>query len=142
MGKKRVAVIQGGASAKAKKEQKKKRSRVLERANIYVKASYNNTLITATDESGNVLAWASAGAAGFKGPRKATPYAATQVVDILLEKLEKVDMKDVHIFVTGIGSGRDSSIRALTGKGLNVSSIKDTTPIPHNGCRPPKPRRV
>lgn len=144
MGKKRVATIQGGSSKKAKElaAKKKKKPRVVERANIHIKSSYNNTLISAADQDGNILAWASAGGAGFKGPRKATPYAATQVVDILLGKLEKVDMKEVHLFVGGIGSGRDSAIRALTGKGLNVTSIKDTTSVPHNGCRPPKRRRV
>ncbi|MDX1535289.1 MAG: 30S ribosomal protein S11 [Candidatus Spechtbacterales bacterium] len=145
MGKKRVATIKGGGGskkAKAKAAKKKKKPRVVERANFHIKASYNNTMLSATDENGNVLAWASAGGAGFKGPRKATPYAATQVVDILLEKLEKIDMKQVHISVSGIGSGRDSAIRALTGKGLNVVSIKDVTSVPHNGCRPPKPRRV
>lgn len=145
MGKKRVAVVEAGggaADAEAKKSKRKKKARVVGRGNIYVRASYNNTMLTASDSDGNVLAWSTAGAAGFKGPRKATPYAATQVVDMLLAKLENVDMQEVHIFVTGIGSGRDSAVRALTGKGLNVTSIKDITPLPHNGCRPSKRRRV
>ncbi|MEX0877941.1 MAG: 30S ribosomal protein S11 [Candidatus Spechtbacterales bacterium] len=145
MGKKRVAIVEAGDQASktdAQKAKNKKKARIVERGNIYVRASYNNTMLTASDQDGNVLAWSTAGAAGFKGPRKATPYAATQVVDILLSKLENVDMKEVHIYVTGIGAGRDSSVRALTGKGLNVTAIKDVTPLPHNGCRPAKRRRV
>jgi small subunit ribosomal protein S11 len=125
-----------------KKAKKKKQGRIIERANIYIRASYNNTSIYVADENGDIVAWSTAGSAGFKGPRKATPYAATQVVNILMDKLEKVDMKQAQLFVQGIGSGRDSAVRALTGKNLNITAIKDITPLPHNGCRPPKRRRV
>lgn len=126
----------------AKKAKKKKKGRMIERANVYIRASYNNTSIYVADENGDTVAWSTAGSAGFKGPRKATPYAATQVVNLLMEKLEKVDMKQVQLFVQGIGSGRDSAVRALAGKNLNIIAIKDITPLPHNGCRPPKRRRV
>lgn len=150
MGKKRVATIAGettnqpeGSSQQAeKKAKKKKKTRTLEWANFYIRASYNNTMITVTDENGGVVAWSTAGASGFKGPRKATPYAATRVVGLLLEKLEKLDMKKINLYVSGIGSGRDSAVRSLTGnKNLNIISIKDITPLPHNGCRPKRRRR-
>ncbi len=145
MGKKRIAKIEGGGEVdeeKASQSKKKKKRKVLDIANIYINATYNNTYLTATDAAGNVLAWSSAGSAGFKGPRKATPYAASRVVDILMDKLEKVQINEVNIFVKGIGAGRYSAMRALTGKGLNVISMKDVTPVPYNGCKPPKPRRV
>ncbi|MEX2144768.1 MAG: 30S ribosomal protein S11 [Candidatus Spechtbacterales bacterium] len=143
MGKKRVAVVKGEESLNKQEEAgKKKKRRVLNRANVYIRASYNNTQITVSDENGNVVAWATAGAAGFKGPRKATPYAASKIVDIIFEKLDSVDIKEANIFAKGIGSGRDSALRALTNRNLNIISIKDITPIPHNGCRPAKRRRV
>lgn len=110
--------------------------------NIYIKNSYNNTLISVTDEKGNVLAWASAGSLGFSGPKKATPFAASKIVSVLAEKLKKSGPVNIHIFVNGVGGGRDSAIRSLANQGFNILSIKDITPIPHNGPRPPKTRRV
>ncbi len=112
------------------------------RGNIYIGASYNNTIITVTDSSGNVIGWASAGSLGFSGPKKATPFAASKVVAALAEKLKKTGLSDVDIFVTGVGSGRDSAIRSLSNQGFNILSIRDVTPIPHNGPRPKKVRRV
>ena len=143
MGKKRVVLV-GGEESSQKQEVKeeKKKKRILERANIYVQASYNNIQITVSDENGAVVAWTTAGVAGFKGPRKATPYAASKVVDMIFEKLGLMDVKEAHIFAKGIGSGRDSALRALTSRNLNITSIKDITPVPHNGCRPRKRRRV
>lgn len=108
----------------------------------YIQASLNNTIITVTDQNGNTIAWASAGGAGFKGPKKATPYAASKVVDIVSEKLEELGTKELHLFVKGIGSGRDSAIRSLNSKGINITGIKEMTPVPHNGCRPRRARRV
>lgn len=107
----------------------------------YVQATYNNTIVSVTDEHGNVLAWASSGALGFKGAKKATPYAASRVVETVLEKVKKSGLQDIVIYVKGIGSGRESAVRSLANS-LNVLSISDETPIPHNGCRPPKRRRV
>lgn len=112
------------------------------RGNAYIQASYNNTIITITDPNGNTLGWASSGMAGFKGPKKATPYAATMVVKSLVDKIVGYGVKEVNVFVKGIGAGREGAIRALHSNGLNVLSINDVTPIPHNGCRPPKRRRV
>ena len=119
-----------------------KTGRQITKGKIYIQASYNNTTITVTDEKGGVLAWSSAGALGFNGPKKATPYAAAKVAESILEKIKKTGFLEIEIFVKGIGSGRESAIRALAGHGLNVISIKDITPIPHNGPRPKKVRRV
>ncbi|MDO8574672.1 MAG: 30S ribosomal protein S11 [bacterium] len=116
--------------------------RQIAKGKIYIQASYNNTKIAVTDEKGGVLAWSSAGALGFNGPKKATPYAAAKVAEAILEKIKKTGFLEIEIFVKGIGSGRESAIRALASHGLNVVSIKDITPIPHNGPRPKKVRRV
>lgn len=113
-----------------------------ERGRVYVQSTYNNTLVTVTDDGGNVLAASSAGALGFKGPKKATPYAASKVVETVINKIKKSGLRAVKVFVKGIGSGRESAVRALTTHGLDILSIKDVTPIPHNGCRPRKVRRV
>jgi len=109
---------------------------------VYINASYNNTLITITDNQGNMVAWSSAGALGFNGPKKATPFAAAKIVAALAEKIQKSGPFNVHVFVSGIGGGRDSSLRSLANRGFTILSIKDVTPIPHNGPRPPKVRRV
>lgn len=109
---------------------------------VYVNASYNNTLITITDNQGNMVAWSSAGALGFNGPKKATPFAAAKIVAALAEKIQKSGPFNVHVFISGIGGGRDSALRSLANRGFTILSIKDVTPIPHNGPRPPKVRRV
>lgn len=113
-----------------------------DRGQIYVQSTYNNTIITIADAKGNVIAWASAGLLGFKGPKKATPYAASKIVETLMEKVKKVGLRDVDVFVKGVGSGRESAVRAFAANGLNIFTIKDVTPVPHNGCRPRKVRRV
>lgn len=112
------------------------------RGRAYVHASLNNTIVSVTDQNGNVLAWGSAGNCGFRGPKKSTPYAAGKVVEKVLEKVEKLGMKELSLFVTGIGNGKDSAVRSFNAKGLNVISIKETTPVPHNGCRPRRARRI
>lgn len=113
-----------------------------EKGRVYINASYNNTVVTVTDDKGNVVAWSSAGALGFAGPKKATPFAASKVISVLAEKVKKSGPRDIDVLVNGVGSGRDSAIRSLANQGFNISSIKDMTPIPHNGPRPPKVRRV
>ncbi len=120
----------------------KSSKKALKEGRIYISSTYNNTLMTLTDNKGNVLVNVSAGAIGFKGTKKATPFAASKVAEALYVAIEKMGVEKVEIFIKGIGSGRESAIRALTGKGLEVSMIKDITPIPHNGCRPCKPRRL
>ncbi len=116
--------------------------RVVNRAKAYVRSSYNNIVIALTDERGNVLAWSSSGSLGFKGPKKATPFAASKVVEAIAEKVGKFSIGGLEVLVKGIGSGREAAIRSLASRGFDIISIKDVTPIPHNGCRPRKPRRV
>lgn len=108
----------------------------------YIQATFNNTLVSVTDQNGDVLGWASAGMVGFKGPKKATPYAAQQVVKRVLDGIRAYGVKEVSVFVRGIGGGREGAIRAFNMNGINVLAVKDVTPIPHNGCRPPGRRRV
>ena len=126
-------------AAKGKKEVKGKK---LVRGKAYIQSTYNNTIITITDLDGNVLAWESAGGVGFKGPKKATPFAASKAVESLVRKLAKTGLREVMVFVKGVGSGREAAVRALANQGIDVLAIKDVTPVPHNGCRPRKPRRV
>ncbi|MBI2050016.1 MAG: 30S ribosomal protein S11 [Candidatus Staskawiczbacteria bacterium] len=109
---------------------------------IYISSSYNNTLITLTDNRGQVLAWKSAGSVGFKGTKKATSFAASRVAETISNISKKIGIERISIFIKGIGAGRESAVRTLVAQGLNVISIKDVTPIPHNGCKPKKIRRV
>ena len=113
-----------------------------EKGRAYINASYNNTLISITDEKGNMLAWGSAGALGFAGPKKATPFAASKVVAALAEKLRKSGPTKLDVYVNGVGGGRDSAVRSLNNQGFEILSIKDVTAIPHNGPRPKKVRRI
>ena len=107
-----------------------------------IQATYNNTIITISDTEGNALAWSSAGSVGFSGTKKATPYAAARVAEIVADKAKRLGVAEVAVRVSGVGAGRDSAIRSLANHGLNITSIKDITPVPHNGPRPPKARRV
>ncbi len=144
MGKKKVVQKigdepkEGVASAKASTGS----SRKVENGTVYVNATYNNTVITITDTGGNVLAWSSAGALGFAGPKKATPFAAAKVATAVIEKIKKSGPFNVHIVVKGVGGGRDSAVRTFAGQGFTVLSVRDATPIPHNGPRSPKVRRI
>lgn len=108
----------------------------------HILATYNNTIITLTDDRGGVLAWSSAGALGFKGTKKATPFAAARVAEIIGEKAKKIGLESIIVLVKGVGAGRESAIRSLANRGLNIHLIKDITPVPHNGPRPKKVRRV
>ena len=119
-----------------------KKSKRVESGRVYVNSSYNNTVITITDMNGAVIAWASAGSIGFSGPKKATPFAASKIVGVLSEKMKALGMQTVEVVLRGVGGGRDSSVRSFVNQGFNVASIKDITPIPHNGPRPKKVRRV
>ena len=128
-------------------ERQARRSRRRERKNIghgvvHIKSSFNNTIITITDLRGNVVAWASAGNVGFKGSRKSTPYAAQMAAEEVARKAMEFGVRKVDVQVRGPGSGRETAIRSLQNLGLEVTGIKDVTPVPHNGCRPPKRRRV
>lgn len=123
---------------------KKKRRKQLSDPNgmVFIKATFNNVLVTITDANGNALSWSSAGKEGFKGSRKNTPYAAQLSSETAATKAHEMGLRRVEVFVKGPGSGREAAVRALASSGLEVTSIKDRTPIPHNGCRPPKRRRV
>lgn len=121
---------------------KKKKVRHVGRGVVHILASFNNTVVTITDPQGNAVCWSSSGAAGFKGSKKSTPFAAQVASEQAAKKALEFGMKEVEVFIKGPGSGRESAIRALQATGLQVSAIHDITPIPHNGCRPPKKRRV
>ncbi|NOY07902.1 MAG: 30S ribosomal protein S11 [Spirochaetes bacterium] len=127
------------AKRKGKKDKKKKN---IAEGNVYIQATFNNTIVTITDLSGNAISWASAGALGFKGAKKSTPYAAQTTAETAATRAMESGLHEVHVYVKGPGVGRESAIRSLGALGLKVKSIKDVTPIPHNGCRPQKKRRV
>jgi small subunit ribosomal protein S11 len=132
----------GAAGAPAAAPRRKKVRRNVPEGVAHVHATFNNTIVTITDQQGTVLAWSSAGSVGFKGSRKGTPYAAQTAAEACARKVSEVGMRAVVVHVKGPGGGRESAVRALQAAGLGVISIKDVTPIPHNGCRPPKRRRV
>ncbi len=146
MGKKKVAqkpadAVKEKAGESAPKTVSKK-AKSVPKGKIFINATYNNTVITVTDMHGNVLTWASAGSLGFVGPKKATPFAASKIVSIVAEKMAPYGMNEAEVYVRGVGSGRDSALRSFINRGLNIALIKDKTPIPHNGPRPPKTRRI
>lgn len=149
MGKKKVAQKGEDASVVDQQTQKiaasssKRSSRKIEKGRAYINATYNNTLVSITDQAGNLVAWSSAGSLGFSGPKKATPFAASKVMEAIIEKIKKNGPYNLQVIVKGVGSGRDSAIRTLSGtQGFEITAIKDATPIPHNGPRPKKVRRV
>ncbi len=129
------------ADAKKKTTKKKAKKRVCPQCNVYIRASYNNTIITITEPSGDVIAWSTAGANGFKGARKSTPYAAQVAAENAVEKAKLYGAEKVNVFVKGVGPGREQAVRGLNSAGLQILSISDVTPVPHNGCRPKKQRR-
>lgn len=150
MGKKHIAVQtkeellkeRDAVEAKIKKEFTVKRPTRARQGKVYISSTYNNTIISFTDEVGNVLCQKSAGAIGFKGTKKGTPFAASKVAESVAEAIKKIAVEKVKVLVRGVGSGRDSAVRSLAARGIDIVSIKDVTPIPHNGCRPKKVRRV
>ena len=134
MAKKLVAAAKKGAKKRVKKN--------IDRGQAHIQSSFNNTIVTLTDTEGNTISWASAGGLGFRGSRKSTPYAAQMAAETAAKAAVVHGMKSVDVMVKGPGTGREAAIRALQACGINVTSIKDVTPVPHNGCRPPKRRRV
>ncbi len=149
MGKKRIIAkiepsLASGLADTKKQEASvaKKASLGIDEGRIYISSSYNNTIITLTDLNGNVLTGVSAGNVGFKGTKKSTPFAASKVAEALADRAKKIGVIKVWVSIKGIGSGRESALRSLAGRGLELLSIKDVTPVPHNGCRPKKIRRV
>lgn len=131
-----------GKAAKTKTPTKRAKKRNVPEGNAYIQASYNNTIVTLTEPDGNVIAWSSSGASGFKGARKATPYAAQISAENAAGKAKIYGLERVHVYIKGVGTGREQAVRGLVGSGINIISINDITPIPHNGCRKKKQRRV
>jgi small subunit ribosomal protein S11 len=129
-------------AGKAKPKARKKDKKNIAAGQAYIKSTFNNTIVSITDPTGAVIAWSSAGQVGFKGSRKSTPYAAQMAAEAAARRAQEHGLKKVDVFVKGPGSGRETAIRSLQAAGLEVGSISDVTPAPHNGCRPPKPRRV
>ncbi len=132
----------GKVQAKKTTTRKRKERKNIEKGQAHIHSSFNNTIVTITDVQGNTLSWASAGGLGFKGSRKSTPFAAQMAAETSAKAAMEHGLKSVEVFVKGPGAGREAAIRALQSAGLEISMIKDVTPIPHNGCRPPKRRRV
>jgi len=130
------------AKPSKKKSYKKKEKRVVHTGIVHVQATFNNTIVTISDQEGNVISWSSAGSLGFRGSRKGTPFAAQQAALTAANKATETGLRTVEVRISGPGSGRESAVRALSSAGIDVRAIKDVTPIPHNGCRPPKKRRV
>ncbi len=125
-----------------RKTRKRKERKNIERGSAHIKSTFNNTMVTITDTAGNAVSWSSAGTLGFKGSRKGTPYAAQMAAEVAAKAAMEHGMRSIEVYVKGPGSGREAAIRSLQAAGLEVNLIKDVTPIPHNGCRPPKKRRV
>ena len=130
------------AAQKVKKSRRKKERKNVEHGAAHIKSTFNNSIVTLTDAAGNALSWSSAGALGFRGLRKSTPYAAQMAAETAAQAAMEHGLKSIEVYVKGPGSGREAAIRSLQAAGLEVTLIKDVTPIPHNGCRPPKRRRV
>jgi len=137
-----VVATEVAAEGDAPKKRVKKLKRQIAKGRATIQCTYNNTIISISDMSGAVLGWSSSGHMGFKGAKKSTPYAATQVVQDVTEKVKKYGVVELEVFVKGVGSGREASIRSLANNGFTIVGIKDTTPVPHNGCRPRRPRRI
>jgi small subunit ribosomal protein S11 len=135
-------MAKAAAKATKKKTFKKKEKRTVHNGVVHIQATFNNTIVTISDPEGNAISWSSAGSLGYRGSRKGTPYAAQQAALTAANKANEVGLRVVEVRVSGPGSGRESAVRALAQAGLDVRAIRDTTPIPHNGCRPPKKRRV
>lgn len=148
-GEEALPAVSQPAAKKTRASQKKKASKKTSgyklmggRGQAHIFASYNNTIVSITDQVGNVIAWSSSGKCGFKGPKKATPFAAGVVVKSMSDRIRSLGIREVDCFLKGVGMGREAAVRALAGNGINILTIKDVTAIPHNGCRPKKPRRV
>lgn len=144
MGKKRIIKKEGGTVDQGLKARSLSRipKKKISYGVLHIQSTYNNTMISLMDQKGDTVAWSSSGSLGFKGAKKGTPFAAAKVAELLADKAIAIGMKDADVVVNGVGSGRESAIRAFSNKGININIIRDVTPVPHNGPKPPKPRRV
>lgn len=144
MGKKRIAKKSGASVDQGLKERsmaKMPKKKILNGI-LNIQSTYNNTILNITDEKGNAIMWGSSGSLGFRGTKKSTPFAASKVAELLADKAKTIGLKSVDVMLKGVGAGRESAIRTFAAKGIEINSIKDVTPVPHNGPKPPKPRRV
>ena len=142
MGKKRIVKKGGEDSAGGRGSSSRASRRKMDAGLVFVEATYNNTKMSLADIGGNIVSWSSSGSLGFSGAKKGTPFAAAKVGELLGDRAAAMGVKEVGVVISGVGAGRESSVRAFSSKGIHINSIKDTTPVPHNGPRPPKPRRV
>jgi small subunit ribosomal protein S11 len=144
MGKKRIIKKSAGGVDQGLKERSLKKilKKKISKGVLYIQSTYNNTLMNLSDEKGNTIMWASSGTLGFKGTKKATPFAASKIAELIAERAKPIGLKNVDVVVKGVGSGRESAIRTFASKGIEINLIRDMTPIPHNGVKPRKPRRV
>jgi small subunit ribosomal protein S11 len=142
MGKKRIVKKAGDQGAAGSASSSRAGKRKLASGILFLEATYNNTKVCLADDTGNIVTWSSSGSLGFSGAKKGTPFAAAKVGELIGERAENMGVKEVSVVVSGVGAGRESSIRAFAVRGIVINSIKDMTPVPHNGPRPPKPRRV
>ena len=142
MGKKRIVTTANNEGGDSKQANAKSSKKKLDSGILFVESTYNNTKVLLSDKKGNAIAWSSCGTLGFRGAKKGTPFAAAKVGEVLAEKAEAMGLKEISVVVKGVGSGRESAIRGFITKGVQITSIKDVTPVPHNGPKPPRPRRV
>lgn len=142
MGKKRIVKTEEKVEGEVKAAPQVSAKKRIEKATLYVQSTYNNTKVTLADGKGNTLAWSSSGHIGFKGAKKGTPFAAAKIGETLSAKAQILGIKEIDVVINGVGSGRESAVRGFISKGININSVKDVTPVPHNGPRPKKPRRV
>jgi len=142
MGKKRIVSKGSSDSVKKPTSGKKSTKKRISSGVLHVQASYNNTIVTLTDNKGNKVASSSSGSLGFRGAKKGTPFAAAKIGEVLSERAEQMGVQEVAVIIRGVGSGRESAVRSFVNNGIAISSIKDATPVPHNGPKPPKPRRI
>jgi len=142
MGKKRIVSKGSSDSMKKSTGGKKSTKKRISSGVLHVQATYNNTIVTLTDNKGNKVASSSSGSLGFRGAKKGTPFAAAKIGEVLSERAEQMGMQEVAVIIRGVGSGRESAVRSFVNSGITISSIKDATPVPHNGPKPPKPRRI
>lgn len=141
MGKKRIATTESNEASSSLKNSSSSKKKA-DAGILHVQSTYNNTKLVLTDTKGNSLAWSSSGALGFKGAKKGTPFAAAKIGEVLADKAAAMGMKEISVVIKGVGSGRESAIRSFITKGISIAGIKDATPVPHNGPKPPKPRRI
>lgn len=142
MGKKRIITKEGASAGEATRREQKSAKKRVAKGILSVQSTYNNTLITLADAQGNTLTWSSSGSLGFRGAKKGTPFAALKAAEVIADRAQTIGIKEVDVIIRGVGAGRESALRVFAARGIDISAIRDRTPVPHNGPRPRKPRRL